>query len=43
MIRQKLLGIFLPTATIFRMIFLQINVIGAYLEGFLGQDKRQSI
>lgn len=39
MIRRKSLRIFLAIAILLGMIFLQINLIGAYLESFFGQDE----
>lgn len=35
-IRQELLRIFLVIATILRMMVLQLNIIGAYLESLFG-------
>lgn len=39
-IRCKLLRIFLAIATILEMIFMQMDVISAYLESALGQNKQ---
>lgn len=39
-IRYKALRIFLVIATILKMIFIQIDIIGAYLKSALEQNKQ---